>query len=177
MKLSESISSERDWLQPLVSNSAKKWFCCGGPANWADEMPSEKTKIIEQIFNAKWNQTTGEIQNSIVTLHDVQQAIERYRRANPRTQLSARNPANFFKDLTRKRANANLNWPATVFARGYTARQITGGGKWFEFIRRTVSQTEPFPVSVPSPTESTPIHRITSTVLPVASRPFGRADE
>src|ERR1051325_1903820 len=143
-------------------------------------MQSSKPQIIERIFDARWDANNKQLRKSIVTLDDVSEAIRAWNlenQKNPDAQLSDRNPANFFKDLTRKRANANKNWPASVFVRGFTARQLTGGGQCFEFIGRSSAQTEPFPLSVPGPSAETPIHRMSSAVLPVASREFGRVDE
>jgi hypothetical protein len=139
-------------------------------------MPSEKTDIIEAIFDQRWIPASGELTNAVVTLEDVREAIEQRKRTHG-SALSARNVANFFKDLTRRRRSANSNWPSSVFHRGFTARQLTGGGLCFEFIRRASTQAEPFPLDVPIASEETVRHKITSAVLPVASRDFGRADE
>jgi hypothetical protein len=140
-------------------------------------MATEKTVIIERIFDARWDSDSGRVTNSVVTLKDISEAIRLRNLEKPDKPLSDANPANFFKDFTRKRRTANANWPSTVFERGYTARQLTGGGQCFEFIRKASDQTEAFPLSVPMPSAETPIHRVTSAVLPVASREFGRADE
>src|SRR5207249_2400373 len=97
-------------------------------------MQSAKTEIIESIFNARWNEKTRQLNKTMVTLRDVATAIHSFNEKNPTADMSARNPANFFKDLTRIRDRANSNWPASVFKRGFTARQMTGGGLCFEFI-------------------------------------------
>jgi hypothetical protein len=138
-------------------------------------MRSSKTQIIEAIFNARWNQQTQQLNNPIVTLQEVASAIRDFSHKDAELQLSANNPANFFKDLTRNRERANINWPESVFKRGFTARQLTGGGLCFEFIKAAQGQTEPFPLSIAAPSDTTPRQRITSVVLPAASR--GRADE
>lgn len=144
-----------------------------------DEMPEAKTAIIEQIFNQRWNPDTAILTQSLVTLSDVSAAIEQYNRAHPNQQtLSTRNPANFFKDFIRRKDRANERWPTSVLARGYSARQETGNNACFRFVPISQGQMEPFPSSlILAPTESTPVHRIESASLPLASRRLGRSDE
>jgi len=138
---------------------------------------SSKSPIIESIFNERWNAERSELSNPVVTFDDVQAAISKWNNIpEQQNPMSSGNPANFFKDLTRLRT-ANANWPASVFARGFTGQQAVGERKCFEFIRIKSGQTEPFPNVVPHPTEQTPRHSITSAVLPLASREFGRQDE
>lgn len=140
-------------------------------------MPSPKTQIVEALFNERWDEQAGSLRQPVIMLQEVTTAIQRWNQEHPDDQLSARNPANFFKDLTRRRATANASWPTSVFERGYTARQVTGASRCFEFVPVRENQTEPFPLSVPAPTDDTPRHEITSAVLPIASRAFGRSDE
>ena len=138
---------------------------------------SKKTQIVESVFNARWDQRTRTVSDRIVTLEQVADAIRRYNSAHPESKLSDRNPANFFKDFIRNRNRANANWPASVFKRGYTARQLTGSNECFEFVPLALGQTEPFPNLIPAPTELTPRCRIESVSLPLASRRLGRRDE
>ena len=139
---------------------------------------SSKTAIIEEIFDARWNDSSSQVADPLVSLLDVQQAIERHNINNPSRRMSTRNPANFFKDFVRNQKRANHNWPSRVFARGYTARQITSSGYCFEFIRITANQIEPFPLNtLPLPDDSTPVVQIESVSLPLASKRLGRKDE
>jgi hypothetical protein len=138
---------------------------------------SRKPAIIERIFHARWDQNTGTLSAAVVTLEQVGYAIREYSAANPDTPMSDRNPANFFKDYVRNRRSANGNWPRTILERGYTARQRTGEGECFEFIRLAEGQTEPFPNLLPEPTPGAPHFRIESVSLPLASRRLGRSDE
>src|SRR5205823_5443876 len=109
----------------------------------------------------------------VVTLKQLSVAIEQYNLQNPSTRpLSTRNPANFFKDLIRNRASSNLNWPASLWNRGYTARQKTGGGNAFEFVKAPVGQAEPF-TSATQPYPRSPNllrHTLQSVSLPPLAR-------
>lgn len=138
---------------------------------------SEKTAIIEALFNKRWRGQGKRLSNSIVTLDDVQRAIRSNNEANRIHRLSTRNPANFFKDFVRKRHSANSNWPPSVLQRGYTARQVTGRGQCFEFVPLPTGQKEPFPAGVIRPRKRTPAHDIQSASMPLASRRMGRRDE
>jgi hypothetical protein len=141
-------------------------------------MPTPKTGIILDIFNEKRDRTTNTLSDSIVLLTDVVRAIERHNLLYPDNQLSSRNPANFFKDFIRNRNSANTNWPAEVLAAGYTARQVTGRNACFEFVQLPENQSEAFPpANFAEPTANTPLHKIESVSLPLASRRLGRKDE
>lgn len=142
-------------------------------------MPSNKTAVIEEIFRSLWHAQNRTLSRSIVTLTDVSRAIQRYNKGRPTAQqLSTRNPANFFKDFIRNRQQANANWPERVLLAGFTARQVTGGGRCFEFIPLSPGQARPFPnLAIPGPSPSTPRHKIESTSLPLASRKLGRSEE
>ena len=115
---------------------------------------SYKTWVFEHIFTSRWNPAKEAIENAIVSLQDVSDAIAEYNRLHG-SNYSTRNPANFFKDFVRKTSTANANWPQSVFERGYTARQVTGRGQCFEYVRLKENQTQPF-TSVPPP----PLDRI-----------------
>jgi hypothetical protein len=138
---------------------------------------SNKTSVIETLFDKRWQGSRKPLSKSIVTLAEVQEAIRAHNRANPRDKLSTRNPANFFKDFIRKRASANQNWPQAVLNKGYTARQVTGKGLCFEFIKLAPGQVDPFPSGAIAPNPQAPVHRIQSASMPIASRRLGRKDE
>ena len=139
-------------------------------------MASAKTAIIQRLFEERL-QADGSLANPLVTLADVSAAITAH---NVMTgdAMSTRNPANFFKDFIRVRKTANLNWPASIFAAGFGARQVTQGNACFEFVPLAPGQNEPFPASEAiAPTANTPRHSIESVSLPLASRRLGRGDE
>jgi len=139
---------------------------------------ANKAPIIKIIFDRLWNERDGAFSRSEVTLDDVQSAIRHHNANNPNAKaVSDRNPANFFKDFTRRRASANQQWPAEIFAKRFSGRQLVGEGKCFEFVPIVPGQLEPFPSKIPGPSVNTPVHSISSLVLPLASLRLGRADE
>lgn len=110
---------------------------------------SEKTLIIETLFNDPKRWKGGVLASPVVTLSDVQDAIVNYNKGNPKSSkpLNANNPANFFKDFIRRQASANANWPESVLKKGYTAIQKTGTGNCFEFVKLPPGQTTAFSVT------------------------------
>ncbi len=139
---------------------------------------SSKAEIIRQLFEKRWQGKGKGLTSPQVTLKDIDQAIREYNGKHRGSELSTRNPANFFKDFVRNKASANRNWPETVSNRGYTARQVTGGGLCFEFIPLFRGQAEPFPLSaIHRPGERTETYHIQSASMPLASRRLGRRDE
>lgn len=146
----------------------------------ADQQRQEKkSEIIAGLFKHRWNAATKKLSNPTVTLEDVGGAIRTYNQAHQSEKpLSDRNPANFFKDFVRNRARANANWPTAVLRAGFTARQVTGQNRCFEFVPLAAGQTAAFPLDViPGPTAETPRHLIETASLPLASRRLGRSDE
>lgn len=142
------------------------------------ERPSSyKVEVIDAIFSARWDSASQSIADSLVTLSDVSEGIRKYNAAHPEQSkpISDRNPANFFKDIIRKRANHM--WPARILALGYTGKQVTGRNACFRFVPLRDGQTEPFPSHVPDPTDATPRIKISSVSMPLASRRLGRSDE
>lgn len=138
---------------------------------------SSKTAVIEALFEARWQGRGNPLRNPVVTLAQVQAAIRKINKTKPARKLSTKNPANFLKDFIRKKKSANDNWPASVLARGYTARQKTGKGLCFEFVKLDPGQSEPFPEAGVRPSRKDPVHRIQSASMPLASRRLGRKDE
>lgn len=133
--------------------------------------PSDKPPVVEYLFDQRWDPVTKKPTNPLVTLADVSAAIQAVK-----APLSAKNPANFFKDIVRNTKSANASWPASVYARGYTGRQRTGGGLAFEFVPVKPGSAVAFE-TVPPPGPATPRHRIETASLPLASRRLGRRDE
>jgi len=142
------------------------------------EQSNRKAEIIQAIFEARWNSGTGKLSNSLVTLAELADAINTYNKRHPGRPLSSKNPANFFKDFIRNKRRANKNWPSSIARSGFTARQVTGEGRCFEFIPLAEGQREPFPLSaIPGPDENTPRITVETLSLPLASRRLGRRDE
>jgi hypothetical protein len=135
----------------------------------------KKTPVIEQLFDERWDSQTRILRDPVVTLADVGRAIRDLNQARGRRVLSDRNLANFFKDFVRNKLSANRNWPASVLDRGYTGRQLTGGGSSFEFVPLPPGQSVAFVGA--GPTDQTPVHRVQSASMPLSSRRLGRSDE
>ncbi|MBN8691157.1 MAG: hypothetical protein J0L72_10280 [Armatimonadetes bacterium] len=137
-----------------------------------------KSIIIESIFKMKYDPKAKVLSDPIVTLDEVAKGIEDFNADHPNQKMSAKNPANFFKDFVRVRASAERNWPPYVLECGFTARQVTGNDACFEFVRIADGQSSAFPpVVFASPGADTPRHAIESVSLPLASRRLGRSDE
>ncbi len=135
---------------------------------------SQKTQVIEHLFNKHWNEASGSLDKSLMSLDDVAQAIRECNDLHGAT-LSDRNPANFMKDLLRG-ANASSNWPASVAGRHFTAVQRTGDGECFEFIPYRPGQTEPFPDAF-GVREDAPRYPVQSISVPLVTKSLGRSDE
>ena len=137
-------------------------------------MPSQKTKVIEHLFNKYWEQANGSLTKTLMSLDDVAQAIRECNEVHG-TTLSDRNPANFLKDLLRG-ANASQNWPVSVATKGFTGVQRTGEGECFEFIPYLPGQTEPFPDDFPV-RDDAPRYPVQSISIPLVTKTLGRSDE
>src|SRR6266567_2096551 len=144
----------------------------------SSEQTNRKAAIIDGIFEQRWSPQTRVLSDPMVTLQDLSKAIQSYNASQKQRPLSDRNPANFFKDFVRNKRRANKNWPKRILDAGFTARQVTGDGRCFEFVPLAGGQKEPFPsTTVPEPTENTPRFKVESISMPLASRRLGRTDE
>jgi hypothetical protein len=139
---------------------------------------SYKVEVLGSLFKRRWDEGTRSLSSPLVTLNDISDAIAAYNTDHPDDDpISARNPANFFKDIIRRRGPGNQMWPTWIFERGFTGRQVTGENACFEFVPVITGQLEPFPSRVPDPSAETPRVRISSVSMPLASRRLGRSDE
>lgn len=132
-------------------------------------MPSQKTKVVSYLYDVLFAEG-----RSVATFEDVSAAI---RECNKRYDLglSENNPANFMKDLLRG-MNASKNWPQELVQKRITGRQLTGGGRIFEFVPFLPGQTDAFPNPFePDGNEERLI--IESLSLPLATKTLGREDE
>jgi hypothetical protein len=137
-------------------------------------MSTYKTWVFSELFNERWDAVTKTLRDPIVTLRDIQAKIQAYNREAPRA-VSDRNPANFFKDFVRRIDLANVQWPGSVLECGYTAIQMTGGGKAFQFVPLAPGQTEPF-LKLRPPADLVPMFVQTLSIQPLA-RQLGRREE
>jgi hypothetical protein len=134
----------------------------------------EDTRVIESIFNERWDPKRKTLSEPLVTLNDLQQAYIKV------TGGAHGNPARIWKDLRRKTTSANERWPRSVFDLGYAAKGVTGGGASFQFIKTRPGQTEPFASLAgidPYVPGVTITHAIESVSMPTASKRLGRSDE
>lgn len=130
-------------------------------------MASKKTLVIEYLYK---EYLKGNIPGGVVLANNIIDAIDM-----TRTKLSKANPANFLKDIVRKRT-ANANWPKALTDARMTARQLYGETRVFQFRAFDPGQTEPFPDRY-FPTASTPVHKLQSASVPFAARQLGRKEE
>ena len=137
---------------------------------------SYKPEIILRLFQKRWNPTTSQLSNPVVTHSEIREEYIEYQKRRGKPAENTNAPA-FMKDFLRKRHRANASWPREIFAAGFTARQLTGEGRNFEFVPVLSGQTEPFPDTAPIPPPDVPPHQISSVSLPLASRRLGRPDE
>lgn len=135
---------------------------------------SEKPPVIEWIFDQLLDPVTSELTRTLVTNDLVLKGIE-WGNDVLGLELSKANPANFMKDVIRGKG-ANGMWPKRLHAERWTALQVTGDGKVFEFVRYEEDQTEPFPNRF-GYHDGVVRHRIQSVSMPLASKDLGRDDE
>lgn len=139
-------------------------------------MASAKTAVIEHLFFKYWDEKTGLLTKTVMSMEDVRDAIIHCNALPTRVRgLSADNLANFLKDVVRK-PTASKNWPANVSALGFTGEQRTGEGNSFEFVPLPAGQLAPF-LDDHRPTPLTPAERVQSVSLPRAAKRLGRTDE
>ncbi|RYY90416.1 MAG: hypothetical protein EOO15_02785 [Chitinophagaceae bacterium] len=102
--------------------------------------------------------------------HDITAAMEA-----TKAKLGRANPANFLKDIIRKR-NANSNWPTQLISNRMSARQRYGNKRVMEFVPFAPGQTVPFPDRF-DPLLETPVVEMQSISIPYLARTLGRAEE
>lgn len=139
-------------------------------------MPSQKTRVIEWLFfnRALYRGSTGRVQKETMTMTDIVDGIQA-----TGVNLSTRNPANFWKDLTRG-PNFDASWPASVFQFGYTGSDAIGAvaEAVFSFVPVPVGQSTPFPRGyIASPALIADATMVQSLSMPVATKALGRRDE
>jgi RNase P protein component len=134
---------------------------------------SQKTPVIERIFDLLFNPSTGTLSRTVVTATDIQEA-KQWCNTNLRTTINmGTNPSNFMKDIVRTRNGMETIWPARLRKLGWSGTQHTGDGNILKFIPYVEGEAE-FDYK---PTEATPIFEVQSLSLPLASKALGRKDE
>jgi hypothetical protein len=141
-------------------------------------MTNKKTAVIEWLFlnRAKPNPSNSQLEKSVMTFDDVVDGIKAVKAVGK--NLSSKNPANFWKDMTRN--DLNGYWPDKVTAAGWTARDAIGDEDQacFEFILIPPGQSTPFPPPrLPSPSLLAKAHKVQSLSIPTDTKSLGRSDE
>ena len=137
-------------------------------------MASQKPKVFEHLFDKWWDEASGSLTKTVMSLEDVANAIRECKATHGLT-LSEKNPANFMKDYLRG-ANASKNWPELIAMKRFTAIQRTGSGECFKFIPYRCDQAEPFPDPFRVPDDA-PCYPVQSISIPLATKTLGRSDE
>ncbi|WGM32575.1 hypothetical protein [Brevundimonas sp. NIBR11] len=134
---------------------------------------SQKNYVLEALFNDRYDDATDVLDRPLITLEEVANSI-RALAADGTITLSPNNPANFIKDYLRS-PQRNALWPMRIRSAGYTARQTTGVGQCFQFVRLAEGE-EPFPDDF-LPDGSEPTFLIQTLSLPLTTREIVRVDE
>lgn len=135
---------------------------------------SEKTGVIERIFNELWDARAGTLSRTVVSIKDVSRVIREMESAGE-TTLSPDNIANFLKDILRS-PHVNRHWPPSPTKHRFTGRQITGTGDSFEFVPFAAGQLEAFPDEFPVDTNA-PKRELQTLTLPPFAQEIDRWDE
>jgi hypothetical protein len=136
---------------------------------------SQKTIVIERIFDLLYDPATGKLKRSVVTATDLAEAKRYCNEFLGATIKLDSNPFNFMKDIVRGTAAAKI-WPDRVRQLGFVGEQRTGDGNVFAFVPVVAGVTEGFVVDY-RPTADTPRYQVQSLSLPLASKALGRTDE
>lgn len=135
---------------------------------------SEKPVVIERIYQRLLKKDGSGLRRTVVTNDDVVEAIN-WCREHKGINLSAKNPANFMKDIIRGKGASGM-WPDSLKAIRMGGRQVTGDGNVFEFAPYAEGQDEPFPNKF-GYHSGVDRHRIQSVSMPLATKALGRDDE
>lgn len=136
---------------------------------------SQKTIVIERIFDLLYDPATRTLNRSIVTAKDLEEAKRYCNEFLGATIKLDSNPFNFMKDIVRGKAAAKI-WPDRVRRLGFLGEQLTGDGNIFEFVPVIEGDSESFDVDF-RPSIDTPSYQVQSLSLPLASKALGRNDE
>lgn len=135
---------------------------------------SDKPFVIERIFDLLWDPAENKLARTMVTMQDIKEAI-RWCNEHKGTRLSDSNPANFIKDVIRRKSASQM-WPDRLKELRWSAKQVTGDGNVFEFVPYTGGQSEPFETRFGFH-PGVKRHKVQSLSIPLASKELGRNDE
>ena len=138
-------------------------------------MSTYKSEVIQRIFERRWDAVEKRLTDPVVSLQEVASEILAYNDRHGGVPVSARNPANFFKDIVRNLKSANEVWPQSVFLRGYTGARITTRGACFGFVPLPPDAVHAFEIITPS--ENAKRAPISTLSIPPLARAQSRKDE
>jgi len=136
---------------------------------------SEKTIIIERIFDTLYDESTESFSRTVVTAADVQDAKRFCAEHHGIKMKLDGNPFNFMKDIVRGKSASKI-WPQRLKDLQIGGVQRTGDGAIFEFVHGIEGALDSLDEDF-LPSESTPSFPIQSLSLPLASKALGRTDE
>ncbi|MBL0845114.1 hypothetical protein [Pseudomonas mediterranea] len=136
---------------------------------------SEKTIIIERIFETLYDEKTKTLSRTLVNAADVQEA-KRYcaEHSGIKMKLDG-NPFNFMKDIVRGKSASKI-WPQRLKDLQIGGVQRTGDGAIFEFVYGIAGALDSLDEDF-LPSDTTPSFPVQSLSLPLASKALGRTDE
>ncbi|SFQ64531.1 hypothetical protein SAMN03159489_04619 [Pseudomonas sp. NFPP07] len=136
---------------------------------------SEKTIIIERIFDTLYDEKTKTFSRTLVSAADVQDA-KRYCAEHHGIKMKLNgNPFNFMKDIVRGKSASKI-WPQRLKDLEIGGVQRTGDGAIFEFVHGMAGALDSLDEDF-LPSDSTPSFPVQSLSLPLASKALGRTDE
>ncbi|MDR2293851.1 MAG: hypothetical protein LBE05_01390 [Microbacterium sp.] len=135
-------------------------------------MASQKTDVIEWIFNQRFDPATRTVSDPVVTMDHIVEGI-----VQTKSNLSQKNAANFWKDLTRTgKKGLDANWPKPVANLGFGGTDGIGRGGQFVFVPVPVGHSAPdYDFAAYDP--SLPSTQLQSLSMPLAMRSLGRPSE
>lgn len=136
---------------------------------------SDKTIIIERIFDTLYDENTQTFSRTLVSNVDVQEA-KRYCAEHHGTKLKPDgNAYNFMKDIVRGKSASKI-WPQRLKDLKIGGAQRTGDGAIFEFVHGVDGALDSLDEDF-LPSDATPSFPVQSLSLPLASKALGRTDE
>lgn len=136
---------------------------------------SDKTKVIERIFDTLYDENTQTFSRTLVSNVDVQEA-KRYCAEHHGSKLKPDgNAYNFMKDIVRGKSASKI-WPQRLKDLKIGGAQRTGDGSIFEFVHGVDGALDSLDEDF-LPSDATPTFPVQSLSLPLASKKLGRTDE
>lgn len=133
---------------------------------------SRKTPVIKWLFEQRFDATTGELSDPVVTFDDIREGIHA-----TQAPLSTSNPANFWKDLVRKPGSLLRAWPPEVLDAGYYGTDAIGDADQASFKFVPADEVDLYADTVTFDPDNVPVASVQSLSMPLAMKALGRQDE